>query len=66
MIQRCIGNVLAIEVDWLVSPSRPVAVAIGATISFELDITCTILSNTSIWHLKVYKTAIKRTCIAMV
>ena len=47
MVQRCIGNVLAIEVDWLVSPSRPVAVAIGATISFEFDITCILLSNTS-------------------
>ena len=50
----------------MVSPSGPVAVAIGATISFESEVTCTLLSNTAMFTSKVYKTAIKRTCKAMV
>ena len=48
------------------SPSRPVVVAIGATISFESGVTCTLLSNTAMFTSKVYKTAIKWMCKAMV
>ena len=56
-----------VHMTLLLSPTRPVVVvAIGATISFESEVTCTLLSNTEMFTSKVYKTAIKRTCKAMV